>query len=79
MSESNPNINQHDLVERVTALEIRLAYQDQTIAALDEVIQEQFSLIDHLKSEMEQLKAQLESAPDSAEIGSLLDERPPHY
>ena len=68
-----------DVTDRLTALEIRVAYQENTITALDEVIQEQFALIDRLKREVEQLRTQLESQPASAKVGSLEDELPPHY
>jgi len=68
-----------DVTDRLTALEIRVAYQENTITALDEVIQEQFALIDRLKREVEQLRVQLESQPASAKVGSLEDELPPHY
>lgn len=68
-----------DLTQRLTDLEIRVAYQENTITALDEVIQEQFALIDRLQREMEQLRNHMESQPNSAKLGSLEEELPPHY
>jgi uncharacterized coiled-coil protein SlyX len=44
-----------DLAERVTDAEVRLAYQDRTIAALDEVVRELAGRIAVLERELERL------------------------
>jgi uncharacterized coiled-coil protein SlyX len=46
-----------DLAERMTDLEVRLAYQDRTVAALDEVIRELAGRIAALEHDVARLRA----------------------
>lgn len=67
--------------KRITELEIKTAYLEDTIQQLDSVICQQQNQIDALKKQYKQLT---ESADDPAESGkdhlsTLLDEAPPHY
>lgn len=66
--------------KRITELEIKVAYQEDTIQQLDRVICQQQDQIDSLKKQFKQLT---ENAQQSAESGKSLfsdvDEVPPHY
>ena len=67
-----------ELEERITALEMLLAYQEKTIADLDVVIQEQYALIEKLSVQIETVGAKIE---EQSLLGqhTLEEERPPHY
>ena len=67
-----------ELEERVTALEMLVAYQEKTIADLDVVIQEQYSLIERLSTQIDMVGSKLE---EQSLVGqhTLEEERPPHY
>lgn len=65
------------LVERIDALEMRLAYQDDTIEALNQTITAQWQQIDALKRELAELRERLRDAESSA--AGPANERPPHY
>jgi SlyX protein len=67
------------LVARLDSLEIRVAYQDQTIEDLNTALSLQWQEIDRLKREVARLEGQLHAA---AEIGSgpgMPEPPPPHY
>ena len=68
-----------ELEERVLNLEVRSAYQDRLVTTLDEVIQEQFILIERLQSKLQQLEQKLELQNNTVQPTSLQDEVPPHY
>jgi SlyX protein len=63
---------------RLTDLETRLAYQDDTLDKLDAVIAVQAQRIARLESALERLAQRLDGLqrPAPAEVS---DERPPHY
>jgi SlyX protein len=61
---------------RLTELEIRLAYQEQTINDLNEVILTQQADIELLKNAVDQMRTKLETNEQSFGPAS---ERPPHY
>lgn len=63
---------------RLAELEMRTAFQDDTIAALNDVIVQQQKAIDQLRRELRELRDHvlLHMAGDPK---SPLDERPPHY
>lgn len=63
--------------DRVTELEIKIAYQDDTIQQLNEVIIRQQKEIDQLKQFCRQLDDRLNGMNASA--GRPEDEVPPHY
>ena len=67
-----------ELQERVTALEMLVAYQEKTIADLDVVIQEQYALIENLAAKIDMVGAKIE---EQSLLGqhTLEEERPPHY
>ena len=63
-----------DISARVTDAEVRLAYQERTIEALNDVVREFATRVEALER---QVKA-LSDASGSAAIGPAL-EKPPHY
>lgn len=63
-----------DLLERTQALEIRLAYQDQFVRDLDDVLQRFVQKVEHLEGRL----TQLEDNQDVLGIGPA-NEKPPHY
>ncbi|HAI97252.1 MAG: SlyX protein [Cycloclasticus sp.] len=66
--------------KRITELEIKVAYQEDTIQQLDRVICQQQDQIDSLKKQMTQL---IKNAQQATEEGRNLlsdsNEVPPHY
>lgn len=67
-----------ELSERVTTLEMLVAYQEKTIADLDVVIQDQFALMEKLSAKIDMVGAKIE---EQSLLGqhTLEEERPPHY
>jgi len=66
------------LVNRVTELEIKLAFTEDLVDKLDAVVIAQQHRIDQLAQEMLRLREQL-SAAALAGPGAPAHERPPHY
>lgn len=65
------------LAERLDDLEVRYAFQEETIRQLDEVIQDSSAQIERLKSELKSVREQLKEtlgpeAPPEEQV-------PPHY
>ena len=65
------------LAERIDALEMRLAYQDDTIETLNQTITAQWKQIDALTRQVAELRDQLQQAETNAP--GPANERPPHY
>lgn len=66
------------LVARIEALEIRIAYQDETIETLNTTITAQWGQIDALKRALDELRERLADAENRTGIGPA-SEPPPHY
>lgn len=67
------------LAARITELETRLAFQDQTVQTLNEVVTRQQRDLDRVQHEIETLKARLRGLEPSP-VGRREDEPPPpHY
>lgn len=66
-----------DLSERIDALEMRIAYQDETIETLNQTITAQWAEIDRLTRQVAELKERLQDAESN--ISAPANERPPHY
>ncbi len=62
---------------RITALEERIAYQDQTIEELNGTVMALWKEIEGLKRQLARLGEQLEEV--SADLPQQPDRRPPHY
>jgi SlyX protein len=65
------------LAERIEALEMRIAYQDDTLETLNETITAQWKQIDALTRQMEELRERLQEAESNT--AAPTNERPPHY
>ena len=59
--------------ERMDALEVKVAFQEHTIAQLDEVVQELRSEVEALRREVAELREQQSLGPEDP------DQKPPHY
>jgi len=67
------------LAARLDQLEIRIAYQDETIETLNQTITEQWQDIDRLKRQLARLDDRLREA-ESRPVGAPQNEPPPpHY
>ena len=64
---------------RIDALEISIAYLDETIETLNSTITAQWKQIDALSREMLALRERLDDAEMKSETGSPPDQPPPHY
>lgn len=67
------------LAARIDALEIRIAYQDETIETLNKTITEQWRQIDALTREMANLRDRLHDAEMKSAAGASPEPPPPHY
>ena len=65
------------LAERIDALEMRLAYQDDTIETLNQTITAQWKQLDLLTRKVTELRERLQEAEASAP--GPANEPPPHY
>ncbi|MBX9990263.1 SlyX family protein [Phreatobacter oligotrophus] len=69
----------NDLTGRLEALEIRVAYQDQTIEDLNATITAQWQELERLKRMIQRLEDQVREAEASAGGPNLPEPPPPHY
>jgi SlyX protein len=65
------------LNERIDALEMRLAYQDEAIETLNQTITKQWLELDRLTRQLAEMKERLQEAESHAPGPS--NEPPPHY
>ncbi|MFA6732832.1 MAG: SlyX family protein [Spirochaetia bacterium] len=65
--------------ERLTKLEVKLAYAEETIVTLDSVVTEQAKEIALLQSRLEKLEKRVTDMVDESGDGLLGEQRPPHY
>jgi SlyX protein len=65
--------------ERLTEIESRVAFQDDTIQQLNDVIVRQQHDIEHLKEELQLLKQQIETLAPSLVVDQSQETPPPHY
>ena len=76
---SNPTMpNPEDTDRRLTELEIKASFAEDTLDRLNDVVVRQQQQIDRLLRELVELKRQRESAAASGPR-NLRDELPPHY
>ena len=64
---------------RIDALEIRLAYQDETIEDLNKAVTDQWKQIDLLTRKIAQLTDQLRETTEQIGRPGLPEPPPPHY
>jgi len=65
--------------ERIEALETKLAFQEDTIQALSDVLIEQQTRIDHLEAMLKLITERLLAQPDEDPAQSAPEPPPPHY
>ncbi|MDD3057563.1 MAG: SlyX family protein [Sphaerochaeta sp.] len=65
--------------ERLTKLEVKLAYAEETIVTLDSVVTEQAKEIALLQSRLEKLEKRVTDMVEESGDGLLGEQRPPHY
>lgn len=65
--------------ERLVELESKLAFQEQTIEDLNEVVVEQGRLLEAISERLARLEQRLRGADDAGSETDPLQERPPHY
>lgn len=65
--------------ERLIALETKVAYQDNTLDILNEIVTKQQDRIDMLETRVKSLKEQLALLAGTVSGGQLPDPPPPHY
>ena len=78
MTERDGNI---ELRSRVTELEEKFSFQEDTLQQLNDVVAVQGRQIMELAAQLKSCKEQLEGLRerDSVSNGELVEERPPHY
>lgn len=65
--------------DRLVDIEMRLAFQEDTIERLNDVIYRQQELLDRLVSRCEMLGTKVRELADKMPDEDVGDERPPHY
>lgn len=65
--------------DRLNALEIKIAHQEEQLADLSEMVSDQWNLIEKLGGLLSKANARLESLENNTSVPSLTDEKPPHY
>lgn len=65
--------------QRLTELEIKLAYQEDTIKVLNEVVYQQQLRIDKLAALVQDYCDQIDRLADTVSVAPGADEKPPHY
>lgn len=65
--------------ERLVALEIKSAYQEETIQKLDKAIQEQQNRIEHLETANKYLISKFNALREPADTDLNIEPPPPHY
>ncbi len=65
--------------ERLTELEVRVAFQEQTLQDLNEAVTRQQREIDRLAKELETVKSRLAGLAPSMVIPQEEEKPPPHY
>jgi len=64
---------------RLEQIEVKLAYQDDTVRELSDVIYRQQLLIDALEQRCRRLEERITSMASATPASSAEDEKPPHY
>lgn len=67
------------MTEDLIELQTQLAFQEQTIAELNNVLTDQQKQLDLLRLELKFMKEKFAALEDKVEAGPQQDERPPHY
>lgn len=65
--------------EELVELQTQLAFQDHTIATLNEALASQQKQLDVLRLELKLLREKMGDLEDRVENGPVANEKPPHY
>ena len=66
--------------ERITDLEVRIAFLEKSLVELDDVVREVADHLQSTRSALQELREQVNRGDDGqARPHSLVEERPPHY
>lgn len=68
-----------DVAERLEALEIRAAYQEQAIEDLNQAVLAHWKEIEALKRQLGRLGERIEASEQRADLAGLPEPPPPHY
>lgn len=71
--------NEETLNNRLTALEVRIAYQEETIDDLNKAIVAQWKQIDALNRQVSNLLDRVQETESRTSTGARLEPPPPHY
>lgn len=66
-------------VDRIIELEIKAAYQEDLLQALNNVVSRQQQQIERLEAMCRLLNERIESLSTAGRTGEIVDEVPPHY
>ena len=67
------------LVARIEALEVRIAYQDQTIEDLNQSVLDQWKQLEEMRRQLARLGDRMEASEQRADQAGLPEPPPPHY
>lgn len=67
------------VTDRLDALEIRIAYQDEIIETLNKTVTAQWAQIDALKREVARLTDRVQDAESKSGVTAQQEPPPPHY
>lgn len=67
------------LEQRITDLEIKASFAEDTVEQLNQVVTRQQAQIDRLIRELVELRDRTAAAAEPGAAGTLRDELPPHY
>lgn len=65
-----------NVTEQIVDLEVRIAFQDRTLTALDEVVRQLFARVEQVEKELGDIRA---AAASAAPVIGPANEPPPHY
>jgi SlyX protein len=69
----------HTLEQRITDLEIKASFAEDTVEQLNAVVVRQQAQIDRLIRELVELRDRASAASEPAGLRAMRDELPPHY
>ena len=72
-------MEKNEFNQRLVELETRIAFQEQSISELSEVIVRQQTEIDQISYKMQRMAGRLASVEEFHETGSEPEPPPPHY
>ena len=65
--------------DRINELETQLAFQESTVASLNEIVTDQQTQIDALREQIEYLKLQMQTLAEPVDTHAGHEPPPPHY